>query len=302
MELQHITHETKAFHLSIIDVPLWCKVYTEKAILASVQLLTVQEFIQTTEFELDIESFDILYASINYDDVPLYINSKILKWMAYEGDFSTMKKGYIKLLKSNFKVESDYKTLTNDEYEKYYDEKIEPDQLTGFYPKHKKGNKSHLLVYPNAFKASVMMLKTSKGSRIRDYYITLEKLIQSYFIYQCLFKKIDFKVELKNISILNHNKKYTQQQSIIELDKILYNIYKVGCVYYIQEEKTKNIKIGWCWNLLKRLKCLQVANSQTLNVIKYELSQFPYEKEQYLHKKYKDYHIRGEWYQNTILL
>ena len=138
MELQHITHETKTFHLSIIDVPLWCKVYTEKAILASVQLLTVQEFIQTTEFELDIESFDILYASINYDDVPLYINSKILKWMAYEGDFSTMKKGYIKLLKSNFKVESDYKTLTNDEYEKYYDEKIECTDLSTFYPKHKK--------------------------------------------------------------------------------------------------------------------------------------------------------------------
>ncbi len=43
-------------------------------------------------------------------------------------------------------------------------------------------------MYPNAFKASVMMLKTSKGSQIRDYYITLEKLIKAYVIYQALFK------------------------------------------------------------------------------------------------------------------
>ena len=188
MELQHITHETKAFHLSIIDVPLWCKVYTEKAILASFQLLTIQDFIQTTEFELDIESFDILYASINYDDVPLYINSKILNWMAYEGDFRTMKLRYKELLGRNFKVESEYKILTNDEYKIYYTEKIEHTDLSMFYPKHKKGNKKHLLVYPNAFKASVMMLKTSKGSQIRDYYITLEKLIKAYVIYQALFK------------------------------------------------------------------------------------------------------------------
>jgi hypothetical protein len=138
MALQHITHETKAFHLSVIDVPSWCKVYTEKAILASVQLLTVQEFIQTTEFELDSESFDILYMSINYDDTPIYINNKILKWMGYEGEFYTMKLGYIKLLKSNFKDESEYKILTNDEYKVYYDEKIEHCDLDRFYPKHKK--------------------------------------------------------------------------------------------------------------------------------------------------------------------
>ena len=228
MELQHITHETKTFHLSIIDVPLWCKVYTEKAILASVQLLTVQEFIQTTEFELDIESFDILYASINYDDVPLYINSKILKWMAYEGEFRTMKLRYKELLGRNFKVESEYKILTNDEYKIYYTEKIECTEFASFYPKHKKGNKSHLLVYPNAFKASVMMLKTSKGSQIRDYYITLEKLIKAYVIYQALFKgreadhamlcKDNHILEIKNM-LLDERKKSDDERKKSDDDR-----------------------------------------------------------------------------------
>ena len=218
-----------AYHLSSIDVPEWCRVYTEKAILASVQLLTVQEFIQTKKFELDNESFDILYMSINRDDVPIYINSKILKWMAYEGDFRIMKTGYTKLLKSNFKVDSEYKILTNDEYKKYYDEKIECCDLASFYPKHKKGNKSHLLVYPNAFKASVMMLKTSKGSQIRDYYITLEKLIKAYVIYQALFKgreaeqamlcKDNYILEIKNM-LSEDRKKHEEDRKKYEEERI----------------------------------------------------------------------------------
>lgn len=65
-------------------------------------------------------------------------------------------------------------------------------------------------------------------------------------------------------------------------------------------EKTNNVKIGWCWNLPKRVQCLQIGNSQKLKVIKTEITQFPYEREQYLHQLYKNSHIRGEWYKINI--
>ena len=96
------------------------------------------------------------------------------------------------------------------------------------------------------------------------------------------------------------SKKYTRQQTILEFDKNVQDRYRIGCVYYIQEKDTKNIKIGWCWKLQKRLKSLQVSNSQKLSIVKYELTQFPYKREQELHDIYKNNHIRGEWFENIF--
>lgn len=62
------------------------------------------------------------------------------------------------------------------------------------------------------------------------------------------------------------------------------------CVYYIQEEKTNNVKIGWCWNLHKRVQCLQIGNSQKLKVIKQKLRNF-HMKENNIYINYIKTHI-----------
>ena len=41
---------------------------------------------------------------------------------------------------------------------------------------------------PDAFRSLCMMINTEKGKQIRKYYITLEKLIKSYNLYQSIFR------------------------------------------------------------------------------------------------------------------
>ena len=64
-----------------------------------------------------------------------------------------------------------------------------------------------------------------------------------------------FKSEWSSSSII-FKKKYTQQLNVLEFDEKNQKKYKLGCVYYIQEEKTNNVKIGWCRNLHKRVQWL----------------------------------------------
>jgi hypothetical protein len=116
-----------------------------------------------------------------------------------------------------------------------------------------------------------------------------------------LRENLNFRKEMKKLRSLEHIRKYSRQQEIYYMDKEITNKYRVGCVYFIQETQTKNIKIGWCWNLPRRIQTLQVANSQNLTVVWKELTQFPYKKEQRLHLQHKDHHIRGEWYSADVL-
>jgi hypothetical protein len=161
-----------------------------------------------------------------------------------------------------------------------------PEPLTGPASRRCK----HIIMLPDTFRKVLMMINTSKANRIREYYISLEKLLIMYTKYQC-----------GNLNIPT-NKRYTRYCSIMEMDREVKQRYKVGCVYYIQEEESKSIKIGWCWNLPKRLQTLQVCNSRALNIVKYELTQFPYDREQELHEKYMIYHVRGEWFSSHVLI
>ena len=176
----------------------------------------------------------------------------------------------------------------------------ETHDINALYPHPQRGrgkaNAKHLLIVPKLFKEMLMLCQTSRGKRIRRYYVDLEETISLYFKYQCLSENLNPNDRVH----LLFSKKYTQQLNVLEFDEKIQQKYKLGCVYYIQEEKTNNVKIGWCWNLPKRVQCLQIGNSQKLKVIKTEITQFPYEREQYLHQLYKNSHIRGEWYKINI--
>ena len=159
----------------------------------------------------------------------------------------------------------------------------------------------HLIVMPDAFKSLCMMINTEKGKQIKQYYLSLEKLIQSYFIYQSTFKGLLYKTELQQLKNLQHIQKYTQSENRIRLNKEIKNYNKIGTVYYIQEEISKNIKIGYTYNLSNRLVALQIGNSQKLNIVHTINCRNPYDVEQNLHKENKTYHIHGEWYMSNVL-
>lgn len=66
-------------------------------------------------------------------------------------------------------------------------------------------------------------------------------------------------------------------------------------IYFILNEENQHIKIGYSVNPLKRIKALQTGNSynlEILTVIEGDISM-----EKLLHKKFKNYKIKNEWFQ-----
>ena len=244
--------------------------------------------------------------NINDEGIGVYINEIMLDWMGYNGSNDNCLKSLKRHIERNFE-DTDYKILKNKDYELFLNQEKLKNQdenvltlISKTYPVPSTGSsarsKTHLIVMPDAFRLLCMMINTKRGKYIKQYYLTLEKLIQAYFIYQCVFNELCYKKELVNLKNLPHIKNYTEIQNRIRLNEEIRNLYKIGYVYFIQEELTKHIKIGYTYNLKNRLCALQTGNSQKLSIVHVQESYTPYKLEQDLHKKYIDYHIRGEWY------
>lgn len=65
-------------------------------------------------------------------------------------------------------------------------------------------------------------------------------------------------------------------------------------VYFVQEEQTRNFKIGKADNVYKRLAQLQTGNSSSLILRLMIRGDEPLEKS--LHRRFKEFRIRGEWF------
>jgi len=234
-------------------------------------------------------------------DIPIYMNEKMIEYFGYKGDARDQKKSINNLINDNF---LDYKNelyfeYDNKQYIEFRKEKEESlpnnTNLDKLYPLKTGKNMSkvkHILVTPKLFKRLLMLCNTEKGKQVRNYYIDLEEAIFLYVLYQAKNNQLKYENDIKNLI----NKNNTRVSTILLFDKIQAKKYKIGCVYFIKEKDTNNIKIGWCWKLKRRLSSLQVGNSKELILVKYELTQFPFEREQELHKLYQDKSVRGEWY------
>jgi hypothetical protein len=285
----------------------WLKVVLDatKDSLKVGRMLTLDEFIRYTKFQIDKYSMDKFYYNLN-NDLPIYIDNSVIEWFGYKGTHDNQKLAIRKLLQNNF-IEHKNKywfEYSNTEYLGfYYKNQLENSELNTYpNPTYFKGkNKTkHMIVHPVIFKNLLLLSDTKDKLRIYNYFITLENLIKKYHQYQCEFYKLNFENEYKNIMEMDHNIEYNKELTKFYLNKKLQDIYKIGYVYYIQEEESKNIKIGYTFNLDERLTQLQTANSQKLSVVKYEKCIFPRIREQELHKQYKNYHIRGEWFKNMF--
>ena len=197
--MNHITDKTQVSDLSQIQIPKCYETYVNKAIAASIKLLTIKEFIDITGFEVNAETFDILFMNINDEGIGVYINKIILDWMGWQSvEFAEKLRDCKYLLKKNFEENTDYKILKNKDYILFLNKEIQnikdenvlifnsnfPEPVTGASAR----SKTHLIVMPDAFRHLCMMINTEKGKQIRKYYITLEKLIKAYNLYQVIFR------------------------------------------------------------------------------------------------------------------
>jgi hypothetical protein len=263
--------------------------------------MTFKQFIEFNKIELDKTFSDKLFHSI-IDDMPIYMDNTMIEFVGYSGTTVQQKQEVSKFLKNNFTEHESklYWKYSNTEYAKHL-ESLSVKCLQKIYPVVPTGKNSsktnHILIKPKLFKLMLLFANTEKSKRVKRYLIDLEEAIFLYIKYQCESNKLNYKKELQEL----FSKKYTREQSIKELEGVIEKKYRIGCVYFIQELDSQNVKIGWCWNLARRMTCLQVGNSQTLSVVKCILTQFPYEKEQALHLRFNKYVVRGEWYSHMVL-
>ena len=81
--MNHITDKTQVSDLSQIQIPKCYEIYVNKAIAASIKLLTIKEFIDITGFEVNAETFDILFMNINDEGIGVYINKIMTEYDEY---------------------------------------------------------------------------------------------------------------------------------------------------------------------------------------------------------------------------
>ena len=179
--------------------------------MTALTMTNYQDMINKYDYQLDIfefaneigEDMEKLYIDKFWNSIEsdkwIYIDNDMLIWMGYNSaESKNNKQNYIKLLNENFSEVSDYKNINNKEFSKYaqaYLENIE-------FNNHNKTK--HLIVSPQCFKESLMLLKTDKSKIIRKYYLLLERLFKSYSKYQLQLKdkeNAELKYKMTDLSL-----------------------------------------------------------------------------------------------------
>jgi hypothetical protein len=252
---------------------------------------TIIDFIKENKDVIDNKYFKLFWKTISNKNKWIYLSDEIILEYLTNDTCSTAIPNFIKRLLIG----------CNDYEENIHYKKINKDDTLVVLNRKTSNNKKYYAVTDKTFKILLIRSRTSNGISLCNYYIDLEQIFVSYLHYQCKYHNLDINVEVDMLSNVSSIAEYSDAIRKQEFTKKLQDIYKIGYVYYIQEEDSKNIKIGYTFNLDERLSQLQTANSQKLTIVKYEKCIFPHIREQELHKQYINYHIHGEWFKNMLI-
>jgi hypothetical protein len=172
----------------------------------------------------------------------------MLKYIGYsEIDINSAKRTYLILLKDNFEEQIDYKLLNSKEFlnnPKCVITHLENSNINT----HNKVK--HLIVSPDCFKQSLMLLKTNKAKEIKKYYIELEKVFKLYLEYQNQYKNQE--LENKNKELEN---KELENKKKVEIT--LRDSFNKRCVVYLIKVIIDNeiiYKFGYTDDIVTRLR------------------------------------------------
>ena len=164
--------------MSILNIK---DVNINEIIINNKELLSVKDLLNKLNYNFNELYVDKFWDSIE-NDKWIYIDHNMLIWMGYNSEEDkNNKQNYIKILKENFEIDIDYKLLNTTSFNnslsmlKVHLENIEINN-------HNKTK--HLIISPDCFKQSLMILRTEKAKEIKKYYIELEKIFKLYIQYQ----------------------------------------------------------------------------------------------------------------------
>ena len=175
-------------------------------------MLSVKELLNIVNYNYNELYIDKFWDNIE-NDKWVYIDSEMLKYIGYsEVDINASKRCYLNILKDNFDELIDYKLLNNKEF-------IQNTKCQLWHLENKELNShnktKHLIVSPDCFKQTLMLLRTDKSKEIRKYYIELEKIFKFYLQYQAKYqelKNLETIKELEN-KVKELENKYKEAQS-----------------------------------------------------------------------------------------
>jgi hypothetical protein len=160
-------------------------------------MLTVKEFIEVTKFPIDKLYIDKFWASL-HDNQLIYIDDELTRWMGFEAALAKHRKDTLTNLLKNNGIE--YFEYDNSEYSRFLSRSAYADH--GIYPPPPASrggatNMKHMLLDADSLKMAMMIIGRGKGRYVREYYLTLEKLLKSYMQYQTRFKEIKSECNIK---------------------------------------------------------------------------------------------------------
>jgi hypothetical protein len=150
-------------------------------------MFTIQEFIKNKNYNIEnlyIDKFWNLLVKINGFILMIIVRM--------DGIWYSTKKNYIKILINNFIEINDYRYLNNKELNDFGSVAYTTDPKIDINLKY---NSKHIIVTSKCFKKSLMLIKTDKANKVRDYYIELEDIFKDYLKYQNEYQKLLYKEE-----------------------------------------------------------------------------------------------------------
>ena len=210
-------------------------------------LLSIKELLTNINYQYNDVFFDNFWQNIK-DDIWIYIDDNMLKYIGYNRlENKKNKQDYLNILKENFDIDIDYKLLFANQF-KEFSKSYKLTLRNEYINDHNKVK--HLIVSPDCFKQSLMLLRTKKATEIKKYYIELEKIFKFYLEYQNKYRELELEnknQELKEKeNIINEQKEELdnliniQQKTVKELKKDEYvyiatnklnsknNVFKIG--------------------------------------------------------------------------
>ncbi len=223
-------------------------------------ILTVKELLNLVNYEYNELYIDRFWDNIE-NDKWIYIDGEMLKYIGYCENIAKAKQNYLNIISCNFEENIDYKSIFSKELQensKYLLRYLENIELNT----HNKVK--HLVVSPDCFKQSLMLLKTNKSKEIRKYYTELEKIFKFYLQYQNKYQ------ELKNIKDLNIQKQLLEEEknknTNLTNNVICYNqLIKKETLYIASNARyssQNNFKIGKADDPVQRLRTLNTSHNK----------------------------------------
>lgn len=173
-------------------------------------------YIDKYNYQINKIYIDKFWSNINNKDW-IYVDDQLIEWIGF--NISTGKAKFSNIIKENFIIGIDFKVYNYEKLNRIFHSPIganeNNEEILAYKDKLKNihNRTTHIILSSKCFKKSLMMIRTEKANKIRDYYVDIEELCLEFNKYLLHNKDEELK---KNNKIL---KEISKNHSYLEINK-----------------------------------------------------------------------------------